>query len=73
MTDILTASREDWCSFVTENNRHLHILVYDAVWFESSRTILKTNAVYFYENIDICVPLYPKPYRRRTVSSPTSP
>jgi len=53
MADILTASREEWCSYVTENNRHLHILVYDAVWFESSRTILKTNAVYFYKNIDI--------------------
>jgi hypothetical protein len=71
-TAILTTSREDWYSCVTENNRHFYILVYDAVWFESSRTTLKTNALYSCEHADICVPLYPTPYRRRTVSLPTS-
>ena len=72
MTDILTTSREDWCSCVTENNRYFCILVYDAVCFESPRTTMKTNTLYSYEYTDICVPLYPTPFRRRTVSLPIS-
>ena len=71
MTDILTTSREEWCSDVVGNNTHFYILVYDAVWVESSMTTLKTNAIYSSENIDNCVPLYPTTYRRRTVSAPT--
>jgi hypothetical protein len=50
-------------------------LLYTGIWRRVVwifLTTLKMNALYSYEHTDICVPLYPTPCCRRSVSLPTS-